>query len=244
MDKRLYRERERESGRLLPGKRDAAFDSHFPPSRPSVSAWVAAASVAFAVFLLGGFVKTYRQLEQLQEESRREIAELRESVRRLQGRIAAAPAPAPPRSRLPSIGEAVRGGRDPGEPPAEARGRLRPGGADDPAAVSSLDGEEQNGIRYQWGRTSGARQSRMLSTTGGSPSQVVSVSGANRRVMIEGGRDIGLTEGSRLELIRGGRWIADLRVQDVFGNQSSCEVLHATQTPLPGDTVRMPETGM
>lgn len=52
--------------------------------RPSVSAWVAAASVAFAFFLLGGFIKTYRQLESLREESRREIAELRESVRRLQ----------------------------------------------------------------------------------------------------------------------------------------------------------------
>ncbi|MCD8351512.1 MAG: hypothetical protein LUC93_12970 [Planctomycetaceae bacterium] len=52
--------------------------------RPSVSAWVAAAAVAFAFFLLGGFIKTYRQLESLREESRREIAELRESVRRLQ----------------------------------------------------------------------------------------------------------------------------------------------------------------
>ncbi len=84
----------------------------------------------------------------------------------------------------------------------------------------------------------------MLKTASGAESQVVSVSAANRRIMIEGGRDVDLVEGARLELCRDGRWIADLRVQDVFGNQSLCEVLHATVTPQPGDTIRMPEKSM
>ncbi len=260
MSKRLYRERERESARTREENRDAVPDTHFPYGRPSVSAWVAAASVAFAVFLLGGFVKTYRQLDQLQEESRREIADLRDSLRRLQSRLAAAPAAA--RSRLPSIGAAARpaqtaGGPQQGapsgvpDPQTDPRYRLRPERAANAnestvAALPSFDDPEQQqrGIRYEWGRTSGAKPSRMLETAGGAPSQVVSVSGANRMVMIEGGRDLNLAEGARLELVRDGKWIADLRVQDVFGNQSSCEVLHATMTPQPGDTVRMPETGM
>lgn len=74
----------------------------------------------------------------------------------------------------------------------------------------------------------------------GGPAQVVSVSTAHKRIMVEGGRDLSLGEGERLELVRDGRWIADLRVVDVFDYQSSCEVLHATIAPIPGDTVRRP----
>lgn len=224
----------------MDGDRDAV--PHFPYGRPSVSAWVAAASVAFAVFLLGGFIKTYKQLEQLQEESRNEIAELRDSIRRLQ--VQQAVNQSPSRSRLPSLASAASAQPQP-DPRAQYRPE-RPSTAIDPApiALPTYEEPEQRGIRYQWGRTSGAQPSRTLATASGGPSQVVSVSGANKRVMIEGGRDVGLAEGARLELCRDSRWIADLRVQDVFGNQSSCEVLHATQPPQPGDTVRMPEKGM
>lgn len=250
-------ERDRERERDRDRERDDGAHRHFPYGRPSVSAWVAAAAVAFAVFLLGGFIKTYRQLEDLEDESRREIATLRESVRRLQSMQAQqASAPAPERRRAPSLAEsaaAARQAASPGAPPrydaADPRAQLRselPGNATEStiAALPSFDDPEDRGIRYQWGRTSGAPASRNLLTAAGGESQVVSVSAANKRVMIEGGRDIGLEEGGRLELCRDGRWIADLRVQDVFGNQSLCEVLHATHPPQPGDTVRTPEKSL
>ena len=247
MATKQYRNRDRERDGDVDEDRDAV--PSFPYGRPSVSAWVAAAAVALAVFLLGGFIKTYRQLEQLQEDSRQEISELRDSIRRLQAQQAAAPAQA--RNRLPSLGTAARMERDQAAAASQQapRTQLRSehaGNASEStiAALPSFDDPEPRGIRYQWGRTSGAQASRTLATASGGPSQVVSVSGANKRIMIEGGRDVNLVEGARLELCRDGRWIADLRVQDVFGNQSSCEVLHATQPPQPGDTVRMPEKSM
>ena len=49
--------------------RDDDYDYDFPYAKPPVSAWIAVASVALAVFVLGGFIKTYRQLESLREES-------------------------------------------------------------------------------------------------------------------------------------------------------------------------------
>lgn len=236
-------ERERDRGeRGDRADRDRDAPAHFPYGRPSVSAWVAAASVAFAVFLLGGFIKTYRQLDLLREESRLEIAELRNAMRLLQARLSAVPAaPAPARSRLPSINDtaAARQERPQSAPVPAPPPRFEP-----LVPVASVPQPEDDGLRYQWGRTSGAPASRALVTVTGGQSQVVSVSGENKRVMIEGGRDVELAEGARLELCRDGRWIADLRVQDVFGNQSLCEVLHATHPPRPGDTVRLPEKSM
>jgi hypothetical protein len=113
-----------------------------------------------------------------------------------------------------------------------------------PAAPQPYAEPDDRGVSYQWGRMSGAPATRWLTTASGAQSQAVSVSAENKRIMIEGGRDVGIVAGSRLELCRDGRWIADLRVQDVFGNQSLCEVLHATLPPQPGDTVRMPEKSM
>lgn len=263
---REYRERNRDSGRLGDGEHREDAPRHLSCGRPSVSAWVAAAAVAFSVFLLGGFIKTYRQLQELKDESRLEIDDLRGALRRMQSQLAAAgAAPAQTRGRererLPSIDATARAAaqtaaaqspmRSPAQPPnpLEPLVQLRAERAANAtestiAALPAYDDPEQRGIRYQWGRTSGAPASRSLMTPAGSPSQVVSVSGANRRVMIEGGRDVDLAEGARLELCRDGRWIADLRVQDVFSNQSLCEVLHATNTPQPGDTIRMPEKSM
>lgn len=229
-------------------------------SRPTHSSWVAVAAVAFAFILLGGFIKTYRQLQDLQEETRHEIAELRKTIRRLQ---TAPPAtPAQQRSRMPVLGANGRQEQDP-ERIARAERLSRqvaetlPAGRDayrsedagnanesTIADLPAFDDPEPRGIRYQWGRRSGVQTTRALLSPSGGPCQVISVSGGNKRIMIEGGRDLSLTEGARLELCRDGRWIGDLRVVDVFDNQSSCEVLHATHPPEPGDTVRMPEKSM
>ncbi|MCD8138839.1 MAG: hypothetical protein LUE17_03510 [Planctomycetaceae bacterium] len=226
--------------------------------RPSVSAWVAAAAVAFAFFLLGGFIKTYRQLESLREESRREIAELRESVRRLQTVQPPPPAVSRSQPRFTPLAQAA-GRRETDNPgfsqslqptpsssmmsAASAASSLRPAGRETPRlleeAMLSEYGDGQERPRYQVGRRGSGDNGQLLSATGG-PAQVVSVSTAHKRIMVEGGRDLSLGEGERLELVRDGRWIADLRVVDVFDYQSSCEVLHATIAPIPGDTVRRP----
>lgn len=208
--------------------------------RPSVSAWVAAAAVAFAFFVLGGFIKTYGQLEDLREESRREINDLRDSVRILQSRLAL---------NAQEMRPVAQGYRVQPLPPARRDRRVRQDGWEEPpvqqrmpdpglaAGFDRYDEPAESRPRVQFGRSSN-EESRQLLSVSGTPCQVVSVSGVNKRLMIEGGRDVALAEGARLELCRDGRWIGDLRVLDVFANQSSCEVLHATLAPEPGDTVR------
>ncbi len=256
--KRRYREEPEEDKEL----------SVITYGRPSLSSWVAAGAMAFAFFILGGFIKTYMQLEELRDESRREIDALHESVERLRAQMAPAGRPrqaAPAYRAVEPMPPARRDRREywreeEAPPPREtapspARGSLRPETAPRqpqyaaPDAYQRFDGEPLQDLleypeeaaretpRVQFGRRSN-EESRQIIAGSGTPSQVVSVSGVNRRVMIEGGRDVGINEGLRLELCRDGRWIGDLRVLDVFDNQSSCEVLHATLAPLPGDTIR------
>lgn len=218
--------------------------------RPSVSSWVAAAAVAFAFFVLGGFIKTYRQLEDLQEESRREIDNLEDSVRMLRSRLETGMAEAPQSYRVQPLPPPRRSERDVQNDRdiRNDRASALPAGAPrmpDPGLLSEFErygaAEEADfRPRVQFGRRSN-EASRQLLTSSGTPCQVVSVSGVNKRLMIEGGRDVSLAEGARLELCRDGRWIGDLRVVDVFDNQSSCEVLHVTAAPEPGDTVRLPQ---
>ncbi len=208
--------------------------------RPSVSSWVAAAAVAFAFFVLGGFIKTYDQLEDLRAESRQEINDLRDSVRVLQSQLASGGREARPMAQgyrvqpLPPARRDRLAQRDEWEPaPLQRR-------SPDPGLIADFDSYEEQPApkpRVQFGRVSN-EESRQLLGVSGTPCQVVSVSSANKRIMIEGGRDVSLVEGARLELCRDGRWIGDLRVVDVFANQSSCEVLHSTLAPEPGDTVR------
>lgn len=238
-------------------------DSLLTYGRPSASAWLAAAAVAFAVFVLGGFIRTHRQLETVKEESAREIAELRDSIRRLREDRAAMAAslhndPSRRQPRLQNLPPARQGYAD--GPRYDPPPIVPNGGA--PARPAALRPEQNarqyqtetaaSGIglfddiqgvgpaerpRYQLGRTFEGDDDRLL-TVAGDPCQVISVSNDLKRLIVEGGRDLGLTEGSRLELRRDGRWAADLRILDVYDNQSACEVLHATVQPQPGDTVR------
>lgn len=225
--------------------------------RPSTSAWVATASVIFAIFILGGFIKTYRQLEEVQEASRQEIDELRDELRRLQSQFAAGERQTRQQVQgyrvqpLPPARRDRRASQDYWEPPVERtnppptqqRGPLRPEGAprarvfDELSDFSEYEEPEQRKPRVQFGRRS-AEESRQLLSISGTPCQVISVSSSTRRLMIEAGRDMGLVEGGRLELARDGRYIGELRILDVYDTQSSCEVLHSTEDPRPGDTVR------
>lgn len=220
---------------------DSRFEveEHLPYGRPSVSAWIAAVAVAFAVFVLGGFIKTYRQLETLRDESRREIRELRQSIDGVRVAAQAAPhaaqtgrlpslPPLPPASRLPqssSRAAALPSARQQQDktPLREAAQRLFPEMED-----------TGRGVTYEFGRKSDPGKNRLPQC------QVISVAGPQRRVIIEGGRNSGLSEGLRLELSRGGRWIGDLRIIEVYDSMAACEVLHATLPPQPGDAVRLP----
>ncbi len=215
-------------------------EDHFPYGRPSGSAWIAAAAVAFAFFVLGGFIKTYRQLEAVREESRREIRELRQVVDGL--RSSGMDSPRPAASRLPRLPQAIRQTASrPVEPlpirraplPDELQSAVAPSR---PHLPPGLD-EERPGITYEFGRKSSPDPREALRRE---HLQVVSVAGPQKRLIVEGGRDIGLREGSRIELSRGGRWIGDLRVVDAYDTMSACEVLHATLPPQPGDLIRVP----
>ncbi len=258
-------------------------DRHFTYGRPSAPAWIAAAAVAFAFFLLGGFIKTYRQLDALRDESRQEIAELREAVRRLQAQsTSTAPVrpsaplsqletlPSPPfRNDRPARSARVERSRDTRQayrpdprfpsteplnpiPANRALPGVRPANSPPPASAGDLalqnlpagigfapDGEDLRRMSPP-ARNGNAPTDDLAHSPAGGGYRVVSISNAQKRVMVEGGRDLGLGEGARLELIRDGRWIADLRVVDVFANQSSCEVLQASLNPEPGDTIRRP----
>lgn len=266
--------------RLQDSRNKSLEDSLLTYGRPSVSAWVAAAAVAFAFFILGGFIKTYRQLETLQEESRYEVAQLRETIRRLRDELGRPQAsatvsvrnsneyphrltPMPPARRddreryslppeQPVLGERqtqfLNGG--PGQDAQTLRPALRPSGktsgqVDIPSpAPAYFDAfaetqSEPERPRYQIGRTYEQTDNRVLGQNGAT-CQVISVSADKKRLIIEGGRDIGIDKGARLELCRSGRWTGDIRVVDVYDTQSACETLHATSPPQPGDTLRRP----
>lgn len=206
----------------------------FPYRRPAVSSWIAAIAVAFAFFTLGGFIKTYRQLESLREESRREIEDLRQHLRRLQAARASPGAPEPRRRVYEALPEVPGGSRRPGEA-GRGSASSRPDAADRPFDLSryALTGESRSRgkLNLEIGNRSpetpaGLADCRVISTAG------------QKTVMVEGGRDVGRGERTRLALYRGGTWIADVRVSEVFDNMASCEVLHFTLPPEPGDRVR------
>lgn len=225
-----------------------------PYKRPSTAAWVAAAAVTFAVFTLGGFIKTYLQLEQLRDESRREISTLRSQLDslRINGRNTA---PASARSRPATRPLPDSTTRAPRSRTAERAGSTASRSAPDPAKVmaeaenlcpADAPGDTRGRVTYTFGRSSAApAETLALGDDFKSPApafrgEVVAVNNAQKRLMVEGGRNFGIELGARLELSRLGRWIGDLRVLEVFDSMSACEVLHSTQLPEPGDTVRMP----
>lgn len=234
--------------------------------RPSTSAWIAAAAVAFAFFILGGFIRTYRQLDVQREESRAEIAALRETIMRLrEERMTVSQTirrdeyrqprlqPLPPARRdvynqydqYSPIPNSMRPPPLPSYPEAMASpAPVRPNPAVTPPLPASFWQGPESSYSDAFVRQTGedpryraAPRDERLLNPGGGPLQVISVANDRKRVMVEGGRDIGLTEGTRLELRRGDHWAGDLRVVEVFDNQSACDVLNAAVAPQPGDTV-------
>lgn len=242
-------------------RRDESGDP-FPYERPHLSAWIAAVAVAFSFFLLGGFIKTYRQLDALREESRKEIQELRDMIKKLQPQAGAAasrqstpwmthlPQPSMSQPSMPQPAGAPRQTPRIEESAAAVERRpeaLRPPETPRLPAADSEAGDTK--LTYEWGwksksaspdAASGGLKAGVRPGGAGSLSQVISVASAQKKLMVEGGRNIGLEDGGRLELARGGRWIGDLRVLEVYDNMASCEVLHSILPPQPGDSVRIP----
>jgi hypothetical protein len=206
-------------------------------AKPPVSAWVAGLAVAFAFFVMGGFIKTYLQLEALREESRHEIRELKAAIETIRS------APNAPSSRQPQKRIALL-------PQASRTRAIDAPLASSPSApgrplLADIEDERTrpNGVTYSIGRSTrraGDGYGAVVGEREKPVCQVVAVNSAQKLIMVEGGLDQGLSSGARLELSRAGRWIGDLRVVDVFETMSSCEVLLSTIMPEPGDVVRTP----
>ncbi|MDR3078405.1 MAG: hypothetical protein LBV15_06550 [Planctomycetota bacterium] len=205
----------------------------FPFGRPPASAWIAAGAVAFALFVLGGFIRTNRQLENLREESQREIRDLRAQMESLRGQGVPDAARRQLSRRVVPLPIASERKDEPGEgrPPA-ARPPPDPGRPTPPETAAAPAESPRSRPSYEFGRRSAE------AAPNATPLQVLSVS--QKRLMIDGGRNANLSGGARLELSRNGRWIGDLRITDVYDSMAVCEILHSTLPPRPGDTARLP----
>ena len=231
--------------------RDYDHDHFFTYGRPSVSSWIAAAAVAFAVFVLGGFIKTYRQLEKahqqlektdkqlitLREESRREIRQLRTMLENLGT------------SNSTMDGYVGRSGssRMRNEPGLGARHQeegyrqtpaSRSTAANSNSSLRYLAGLEDTrpGLTFELGRRSdlsGQPQSHLM------PLRVHTRSNDSRQIMIDGGTEAGIEKNAGLEVFRDGRWVAELRVLEAFDTHSVCEITHAVSPPQQGDLIRV-----
>ncbi|MDR2392257.1 MAG: hypothetical protein LBE84_11340 [Planctomycetota bacterium] len=211
--------------------RESDSEEYFAYGRPSPSAWIAAGAVAFALFTLGGFIKTYRQLETLREESRREIREFRAALDALRGQESPSRTASPAkRMPLPPAARRDRGPIPPGKSQENAFAPIIP--SPERADVSVLEsGREYFGGEFvRKAAPVAAAEPRRFSVT----------SASRKRVMVEGGREDGFMNGSRLEISRGGRWIADVRIIELFDSMAACEILHVAQPPRPGDVARLP----
>lgn len=227
----------------MPDRDDDIANEYLTYGRPSTASWVAAAAVAVAVFVLGGFIKTARQMEALRgdrNELSRENAELRREIDLLR-QTAQHPALRPPPAARPRKQQDRNADRSPRRADDNRPG-LRPGMAETDAPA--------RGVTYSIGRTSKpsglAGAEAGLAASGGdggfrSSVQRQVISGGKKRLLIEGGADIGLREEMRLELRRQGRWIGEIRVVEAFATMSVCDIVHATRPPQPGDAVLRPD---
>ncbi|MCL2000926.1 MAG: hypothetical protein FWG74_05790, partial [Planctomycetes bacterium] len=175
---------------MMPDYRRTEDEEHFSYGRPTGSAWIAAVAVAFAVFILGGFIKTYRQLEIVKEESRREIRELRQILDSFRAYDMNPSQPAG--ARMPRLPQTLRQTYPRGAEPSSVR-RTTLSDAIQTTTPSSrtLLPEielERQGITYEFGRKSNPEPRG--ETVRREQIQVVSVAGPQRRLLVEGGRDI------------------------------------------------------
>lgn len=218
-------------------------EERFLPRRPTGSALIALIAVAVAIFVLGGFIRTYRQLGALREDYKRKTAEL-ETLKRQQNRSGAfiprrqSAMNLPP---LPPANRRVRPARLPtvetpsGETGAwsEVKSSLQAG---DP--LPGFDLEEQPVSRrptVRFGRRSGEGEGDGAS---GGKLRVIAASDEKKLVLVEGGRDHGMKRGEAMELSRDGTYFAEVRVAKVYDNQSLCEVTLGKFAPQPDDMVR------
>lgn len=210
--------------------------------RPSTASWVAAAAVAIAVFVLGGFIKTSRQMEALvneRNELRREKAELERELNALRH------APPPATSRQPPP---ARTRRSQDQNPGRQASRAEDNRAGVRSGIPEID-EPAKRVTYSIGRTTkssglaGAEAELSASGADGAIRSSVRrqiIIAGKKVLMIEGGLDIGFREDMRLELRRDGKWIGELRVVEAYATMSACEILHAAHPPEPGDVVLRP----
>lgn len=215
--------------------------------KPPVSAWIAVAAVAFSFIVLGGFIHTYRQLEQLRKESRREIEKLRQTTGRLQSQLdsarighrqagnGAAPAQA---GQWREPGPEHGFGAAPERPDGLSLGSGNGWDSEADTPIGDRSGPESGRVKARFGRSSA--DEGLAPLWDNDPCRVVSVDMEQKRLIIDGGRDRMLREGMGVELSRGQSYIAEARILAVHANQSVCEIGVARADPAPEDLVRIP----
>lgn len=225
----------------MPERETKEFEEYFPYRKPSPSAWVAAVSVAFAFFALGGFFRTYLALEATREElahARQENETLKNEARRLRSLPVHAFPSAPPAAygRTRALPPAAR---IDGRSPTESRAYDRRDGAapyrSGPPPAAWDEGAVTAPPAVSVAPPSARTDNRLVR----GECRVVAVDYAGKRLHIDGGRDSGVRAGEILETHRSGERQAELRVVQVFDAMSVCEFVALKAGPVPGDRVRM-----
>lgn len=226
------------------------FEEYFPYRRLSQSALVAVVSAIFAIFVLGGLVKTYLQLDATRTElaqMRRENEALKDAVRRTRARSRPAyasapeyyervrPLPSAPRDfeqSLPGLRGPLRE-IDAGRSPQRSALAVRrpPPYVEPPTRILPEDAAVSLPVYGPASRNSGEGPAE-----GGR--KIVAVDYARKQLVVDGGRNVGVREGELLAVYRGRELLADLRVTEVYESMARCEFRHYAVEPVPGDLVR------
>lgn len=241
------------------------FDDSFPYRRPSLAAYVAVATAMFAFIVLGGFIKTYRQLDMTRSElaqTRRENEALKDALRRSKSQRRNAYSVRPDQSYqyepLRPLPSAVR---EPELSPPDPRSRARDAGTarsalrpdpgfhyDEPSGLAARRApppvqERPPPLFSEDAPVSTPVYGRAPHTVGGplrpaeTDRRIVAVDYVRKQLVVDGGRDVGATEGELLAAYRGREHLADLRITEVYDSMARCEFQQFGAEPVPGDLV-------
>ena len=216
--------------------------------KPSASAWAAAISAAAAIFVLGGFIKIQQVTEKNNQEIRRELVEMRKNMDDFREKLdnlrdanilSMSMLSGQQRKELPypdKISEKIE----------KKSGNLE---KKPEQSLFSQTGNEKIQINNQIFPENYAvpaagavfypdyKQQFQTSTIIRPDHVITAVTPDQTRVMIKGGRDMGLIEGQKLNFSRSGRWLGELQAVTISDNVAICDVLKSSESPRIDDIV-------
>ncbi|MDR1612317.1 MAG: hypothetical protein LBT97_05975 [Planctomycetota bacterium] len=220
-----------------------------PYGSPTTAAWIAFIAVAVMLFVVGGYIKSYREFDAYKAKSRiqilklnQELKDLRTATReRTHERPPAAARSEEPHPEITDLTPSIRRNNHAlSSPPTPPPAVNAPSGADDipegrqQSSRPGITAESGLSILFAGGRKEIAAADQQARI------EIKAMDKDLKRVIVTGGRNRGFSEGRRLELSRNGRWIGDIRVVAISDVLSMCEILHYIARPEPGDAVRSP----